>query len=285
MHRFPPSTPRAVEGGITTKKQAGRIGESWWSQRWIRVLESFNIGARLARGRSYARSGQVISLDIKPGMVIAKVQGSRVKPYTVEIKLDVLGDAKWDKVVQAMAARALFAAKLLAGEMPTTIEEAFAQAHCTLFPAHHADLKTECSCPDDSNPCKHIAAVYYLLADRFDEDPFLLFSLRGRTKDHIIAALRAQRVKAAPASKSADVAPVAMPRMKNAVPPLETDPIKFWRAGDELAEFRARPEKPVIHAALLKQLGPFPINGFDALDEFSRAYGITSQAALDRALR
>ena len=73
---YEPSSPIRVEGGIKTKKGYGQIGETWWSKRWIAVLESFNMGTRLTRGRSYARQGQVISIDVEPGIVKAKVQGS-----------------------------------------------------------------------------------------------------------------------------------------------------------------------------------------------------------------
>src|SRR6266699_4280114 len=126
--------PIRVKDGIKTKSERGAIGETWWSKRWIGVLESFNMGARLTRGRSYARQGQVLSIDVEPGLVKAKVQGSRPKPYNVKIQLRPLSDQDWDKVTEAMAAQAIFAAKLLAGEMPTDIEEVFRAVHVSLFP-------------------------------------------------------------------------------------------------------------------------------------------------------
>src|SRR2546422_6034993 len=109
---------RSVEGGIKTKSERGDIGSTWWSKRWIGVLESFNMGTRLTRGRSYARQGQVISIDVEPSIVKAKVQGSQPKPYKVEIRLKPLSDQDWEKVTEAMASQAIFAAMLLAGEMP-----------------------------------------------------------------------------------------------------------------------------------------------------------------------
>src|SRR5579859_6236251 len=151
------SRPRRVEGGIKTKNERGAIGETWWSKRWLAVLESLGMGARLTRGRSYARQGQVLSLDIVPGQVKAKVQGSRYQPYKVTIRLQPLSEQEWDRVTEAMAAQAFFAAKLLAGEMPTNIEEAFQVAGVSLFPVLMEDLHTQCSCPDWANPCKHIA--------------------------------------------------------------------------------------------------------------------------------
>src|SRR5262249_52716413 len=163
---------------IKTQSKRGAFGESWWAKRWIAVLESFDIGARLGRGRSYARRGQVLSVDINEGRVKAKVQGSRPKPYDITIDVRVLGRADWDKVIRELAGLALFAAKLLAGEMPQDIEKLFQDAGLSLFPEKLRDLTTKCSCPDLSNPCKHIAAVYYLLGEEFDRDPFLIFKLR-----------------------------------------------------------------------------------------------------------
>src|SRR3989454_2967661 len=190
---YEPSRPRRVEGGIKTRSERGEIGETWWSKRWIKVLESCSMGTRLTRGRSDARQGQVVSIDVEPGIVKAKVQGSQPRPYNVKIRLEPLTDEDWDKVTEAMASQAIFAAKLLAGEMPQNIEEAFASVDISLFPTALSELHTDCSCPDWANPCKHIAAVYYLLAERFDEDPFLIFKLRGREQDELVERLRARR--------------------------------------------------------------------------------------------
>ena len=174
---FPPaSRPRPVKDGLQAKSKRGAIGETWWSQRFIEVLEDFHEGPRLARGRAYARRGQVIDLDVEAGEVGARVQGSRARPYSVSIGVTVLDDTDWARVEEAMASQALFLARLLAGEMPREIEDAFAATGLSLFPATADDLATDCSCPDWENPCKHVAAVYYLLAEAFDRDPFLIFA-------------------------------------------------------------------------------------------------------------
>src|SRR6185295_995243 len=163
----------------------GAFAESWWGRRWIEVLESFDLGQRLSRGRTYARKGQVLDLKIDPGRVHAKVQGSRPRPYDVTIELKPLTDAQWEKVGKAVSQDTWSAARLIAGEMPETLEDTFKDAGVPLFPAKLRDLKTECSCPDWSNPCKHVAAVYYLLGERFDADPFLLFVPRGRNQQWV----------------------------------------------------------------------------------------------------
>jgi hypothetical protein len=107
-----------VEGGIKAQSTRGAIGESWWSQRFIAVLESFDMGTRLARGRNYARKGQVLRLDVSPGLVSSSVQGSRPSPYRVQIKVNPYDRPTWTRIERAMASQALFLARLLAGEMP-----------------------------------------------------------------------------------------------------------------------------------------------------------------------
>jgi uncharacterized Zn finger protein len=180
---------RLPAAGIKAQIKGG-VGDTWWSERWLGVLRSFHMGARLDRGRSYARSGQVLKVGIEPGAVKALVQGSVRQPYIVVIRLKPLSDRQWERATKAMAAKAVFAAKLLAGEMPRDIEQAFAGTKCTLFPKKPKDLVTECDCPDWANPCKHVAAVYYVLGEMFDRDPFVLFALRGRDRARIIKTLR-----------------------------------------------------------------------------------------------
>src|SRR5262249_28452892 len=147
-----------ARGGIKAQSQRGAFGTSWWARRWLDVLEGFDLGARLGRGRSYARRGQVLSIDVAPGEVRSRVQGSRPKPYDVRIGVKQLTARQWDKVVAALSKQALFTAKLLAGEMPQDVEEVFRAAGLSLFPEEGGDLTTSCSCPDWSNPCKHVAA-------------------------------------------------------------------------------------------------------------------------------
>jgi len=185
--------PHEAKEGIKAKSQRGQVGETWWSQRFITVLESFRIGARLQRGLRYARTGQVMDLTVAPGLVTAKVQGTRRTPYKIRIEVDTLTENDWTKVEAQLAAQAGYLARLLAGEMPLDVDEAFATCRLSLFPASTQQVRTSCSCPDWSNPCKHIAASYYLLAERFDEDPFLVFAWRGRPRRSLLTNLRALR--------------------------------------------------------------------------------------------
>jgi len=271
---YEPSRRRPVKDGIKTKSQRGKIGTTWWASRWIGALEAFTDSARLGRGRTYARAGQVMSLEISPGLVKARVQGSRPTPYKVEMRLAPLNDAQWEKVTDAMAEQAVFAAKLLAGEMPQNIEEAFQAAGVPLFPQKAKDLATDCSCPDWANPCKHVAAVHYILGDQFDEDPFLIFRLRGRDRDAIIAGLRARR------STGAAEAPAPEEAARPETAPLEA--ASFWGSADRPDGFRAQIRPPAIEEALLKRLGPpaFGAGKIDPAEALADAYRILSRRAL-----
>ncbi len=171
----------------------GAIGEQWWSQRFLEVLESFALGSRLTRGKNYARRGQVLSLSVAPGMVTASVQGSRKTPYKVTIALPAFGELVWAKVEISLAEQAIHSARLLAGEMPHDLEALFAAAGAPLFPERANDLAQSCSCPDWEVPCKHLAATFYLLAEHFDEDPFAILLWRGRTRDSLLSRLRELR--------------------------------------------------------------------------------------------
>lgn len=250
---FPPSRPRAAKGGIKAQSQRGAFGESWWARRWIRVLEGFDLGARLRRGRSYARSGQVLDVVIDKGVVRSSVQGSRPRPYAVTLEVKALSAAAWKKLARALTAEARFTAKLLAGEMPEDVEKAFEAAGLSLFPERRQDLATECSCPDWSNPCKHIAAVYYLLGEEFDRDPFLIFKLRGMAREDLVGLLGT-----AGARRPGRTEP--HPEAANPAPPqpLRANPSAFWECGPLPADPFGDVQVPAEPAVLLKRLAAFP---------------------------
>jgi len=210
---YPPSQPLAVENGLKARRSRGAIGESWWSRRFLDVLESFAMGNRLTRGRTYARKGQVISLEVVPGEVRAAVQGSRVKPYRVTIGLAAFPEIVWARAEIALSEQALPSAKLLAGEVPPELEDLFADAGAPLFPRGVNELDQRCSCPDREVPCKHLAATFFLLAEAFDDDPFLILRWRGRERDALLGRLRELRAdtpeeqpEAAPAAAGSSLA-------------------------------------------------------------------------------
>jgi uncharacterized Zn finger protein len=250
---FKPSIPREAKGGIKSQSKRGTFGESWWARRWIAVLESFDIGARLGRGRSYARRGQVVSIEIEKGNVSAKVQGSRPKPYDIKLQIKTLAARDWQRLAKALSRKAIFVAKLLAGEMPPDIEKVFQEAGLSLFPERMKDLNTECSCPDWSNPCKHIAAVYYLLGEEFDRDPFLIFKLRGMDREELVESLSASERKTVPRKAAAKA------KSRGKEQDSTSDLSKFWD-GDPLPnDLFGDVTIPQVSAGLPKRLGSFPL--------------------------
>jgi uncharacterized Zn finger protein len=276
---FPPSRPREAKGGIRAQSRRGAFGESWWARRWISVLEGFDLGARLARGRSYARRGQVLDVTVERGLVQARVQGSRPEPYTVAIRMTTLSSTQWRRAAAALGREARFAAKLLASEMPDDVEAAFEKAGLSLFPERRKDLATECSCPDWSNPCKHIAAVYYLLGEEFDRDPFLVFELRGLPRDELVELLGA--VPAAGRARSAEAPPAE--EAKVPPEPLRSDPGAFWKVGELPADLLGEVSVPPTDAALVMRLGRFPFwRGTESLIEtLEPVYARASRRGLD----
>ncbi len=251
------SRPKDVPDGMKAKSRRGKFGETWWADRWIGVLNNFGWGSRLDRGRTYARRGQTLSLDVQPGRVDAKVQGSRVQPYDVAILLPTLKPQTWEKVFDSLAQKAVFAAKLLAGDMPHEIEEAFYAAGTWLFPKTELELGQQCSCPDTVRPCKHLAAVHFMVAEKFDEDPFLMFTLRGKTKDEVVAALRARRVGTSePGTNGAD-GPAAV-KLAPVAEPVQLNPERFFELRAEVAADSVQLDPP---SPAVNMLGPLRLDG------------------------
>ena len=256
---------------------------NWWTRQWLDALESFGWDGRLQRGRSYARTGRVQSIDIKPGRVTARVRGSRPQPYRVTLELPPLSDETWEKVADVLAAQARYAAALLAGEMPPTIEDAFASVGAHLFPHPQEPFETDCSCPDWANPCKHIAAVHYVLGSEFDRDPFLLFRLRGRSRDQVIAALRARRARAEGAASSSTDEATLVPSSPEASQEIDLE--QFWSLGEDFSQLRFNLEPPRVPESLLKRLGSpaGPVDADGALNRLALLYRTIAQRAIRSA--
>lgn len=209
------------------------------------------MGTRLTRGRSYARAGQVLSIEVEPGEVTAQVQGSRRLPYEVRIGTLTLSSKDWARVEEVMASRAVFLAKLLAGEMPHEIEEAFAESRLSLFPMSPGDLSSDCSCPDWANPCKHIAATYYLLAEAFDADPFLIFRWRGRDRDELLARL-AVHPAGAGETQARDLWDVPTVDVESLADSID----HFWDADETIAPPPHHPRSAAVADGILRGLEP-----------------------------
>ncbi|MCZ0998031.1 SWIM zinc finger family protein [Streptomyces mirabilis] len=224
---------------------------TWWGQAWVTALEDSTLDAgRLSRGRTYARKGMVGPTTIAPGHIKASVQGSQPRPYRSSVHLPVLTDAQWDTLLAAVAARAGHLAALLDGEMPAQLVDAARQAGVPLLP-QPTELDPDCSCPDWGYPCKHAAALCYAIAATIDTDPFVLFALRGRSREEVLAQLRARRTTS-PATDTppapAGIPPPAPtppgPNTPQAARPPRTIPPRRRTAGPPTVRQRPVPHRP-----------------------------------------
>ncbi len=249
-----------------------QFSRSWWGQRFIADLEKIMDSGRLSRGRSYARGGKVKSFEIKDGLISAKVRGS-VNPYfgvhkeplySTTIEFEPISPANWSAAIAYIASKASLISRLMLNEIPDNIDDAFAKLDLHLLPHHKDDFKTSCSCPDWSNPCKHIAGVYFLIAAQLDQDPFLLFELRGLSREALQKELaRSPLGQALSAelsqSKTApepDLSYFTKPVVEEAITP---DSLKdFWHGEKRLPQVIETAPQPTVPAILVKKQGDFP---------------------------
>jgi len=287
--------PLPVEGGLTAATRRGQIGGTWWSRRFLDALEPVLVGGRMASGRAYARKGQVVALNLRAGVVEAPVQGSREDPYEVRLTIPVVPDESWERIIERLASQAGYAARMLAGDLPHEIDEVFEAEGESLLPAPHSRLTTSCTCPDFENPCKHVAAACYLLAEAFDRDPFELLAWRGRAREDILAALRVRRRAGAETDAPATA---ASPRRTTelAAPPAAHDGTSlghldagfydagFYDAGPELDDVRVAPVVAAIPDAVVRQLprGVLEVDGVDVRTLLAPAYEVFSADAARR---
>ena len=287
-------------------------GREWWVERWLELLDSYRFKKRLERGRNYAREGNVLSIEFTERQVFAKVQGSEAEPYQVALSLEPFPDENqervikmmsqkpftnedWDCIIQTMSEKAIYTAQLLAGEMPANIEEVFTANGLSLFPYVLSDVRSRCSCPDKANPCKHIAAVYYQLGDRFSEDPFVIFQLRGRTKEQILEALRAIRSKNSTtvelelsnSLKEEQNQNLATNKLTSLPAEKSPESKTFWQYQEPLESSLVVIVPPSETKTILDLLGkiPLPADDADAVKEYlTQVYQTTSQQAVISAL-
>ncbi|NEP39127.1 MAG: hypothetical protein F6K25_15220 [Okeania sp. SIO2G4] len=262
--------------------------KEWWTQQWIDLLNSYRFKKRLERARNYARQGNVLSLEFKDKEIISQVQGTAPEPYKQSLWLDTFSDEDWNYVIETMSQRAIFTAKLLAGEMPQNIEEVFATNGLRLFPFTLDDIHAKCDCPDKARVCKHIAAVYYILGDRFSEDPFLLFQLRGRTKEKILEVLRKKRGQSEQ-ENSTIKEKITTEKNQKALTSANKEYVNFedfWKYDRQLDSSLVVITPPPSNETVLDVLGPLPLGtSADIIkDNFKKVYQNISHHAVITAL-
>lgn len=182
--------PRHVEHGLRPRSMRGKLGQSWWSQKFVSLIEDDPKKSHLEAARRYVRKGQIMKLNVNPGEIAAKVQGTQDQPYDTRVCLPAVDDDTWRRLIQRLVARSEYMACLLADIVPESLPELFEKAGVPLIPDDVEHVSWTCTCSEETIPCKHVAAVFYLVADRMDDDPFMLLRWRGRGRQEILGALR-----------------------------------------------------------------------------------------------
>jgi uncharacterized Zn finger protein len=251
-----------------------QFSRTWWGQRFIAALEQFTDPARLGRGRSYAHGGRILDHALSHGTVTARVRGS-INPYfgvykepiyETSITIKAITTVDWVEVIGRIASQADLVTKLLMNEMPDTIEDAFSELGLHLLPHSQRDFDTACSCPDYANPCKHIAGVYYLLASALDHDPFLMFELRGLSREDLRAELAqsplGQILASAMVAKDVPIESVesyySRPVRELTAKTGETSHKAFWTGAKRLPAPPASATQSAVSAILIKKQGDYP---------------------------
>ncbi|MGN5239507.1 MULTISPECIES: SWIM zinc finger family protein [unclassified Rhodococcus (in: high G+C Gram-positive bacteria)] len=165
-------TAESAMHGVEARTKRGAIGRSWWSKELIATMEQVAEKGRLTRGRAYARSGQVVSMRLEPGAVIGEVQGSQLRPFTATVTVRTLSDEAVEELIERVRSSPGLLARLAGGVLPEELGP-------LLLPRRAGELDFDCTCPDDGWPCKHAAAVAFLLAEHVDENPMSVLTLRG----------------------------------------------------------------------------------------------------------
>lgn len=277
--------PRKVRGGVKLTDPAASFEASWAAQRWIRLIEQAQPGDAMRTGLEYANLGQTRALSIEPGAVRATVQGTIISAYRASLVVPVFTHEQSERAVAAMVDQAVFAAKLLAGELPPGVEDIFRPLGLRLFP-EAGEIKPACNCRDPKGPgnwCKHTCCVAYLVADRLSADPFVLFTLRGLPRDELLERLRQRRAAAAGGESGTLVYTPRIPGVSEyQAEPLEACTERFWEAGPELELVDTPVVPPEVSHPLLRRLGPSPFTSgrFPLVGLLATCYEVISESVL-----
>lgn len=274
-----PLKPRRVRGGvkISTTEQASLWSESWAAQRWVRLIEQAAPGKRAVEGLEYASLGQTKSLIVEAGVAQGLVQGRAERAYQAKLTVAAFSSDQWEKVVHVMTDQAVYAAKLLAGDLPTNIEEVFVPLGLKLFPSDATEVGFSCTCvefqgeereaaakkaagePSELKWCKHLACTAYLLAQKLSSDPFLMFKLRGLDGTELLERLRHSRAIANSSKTNPSVYAGRVPGVSDTGAVGFEATKDFWELPAEVEQLEAPIVAPPVSHPLLRRLGPSPL--------------------------
>ncbi len=284
----PPENPRKVRSGVKLRSRDGTPAQGWAAQRWIRLVESLADGETIKHGLEYATIGQTKNLEVEEGVVHAEVQGRAARPYQVNIEFKRFTPEQWEQIIAAMVDQAKYAAMLLAGELPTNIEDLLDPLGIQLFPSSADEIHPSCTCVSKSAWCRHAGCAAYILGDRLDADPFVVFELRGMPKDELLERLRQMR---ATRSAGDGPVPVYLPLAPAGVPteskPLEDLIDDFWTVGPGAEQTHMPLHQAEVRQPLLRRLGPSPFKNsrFPLVGLLATCYDVISTKTLGDSQR
>ncbi|MEY4535133.1 MAG: hypothetical protein RLZZ246_1451 [Planctomycetota bacterium] len=273
--------PRRVHHGIRLRRKAGLEGFPWWAQAWFKGMDAGFAEAVRAEGLQYAQSGQVVTMEVQPGVARMKVQGRATRPYECSMTFHPWTGEQWTAVVAAMSQEAIHAARLLTGELPQGAERIVAGLGLRLFPAglKAADPIVECACKEPK-PCKHVHAAACILAERIEVDPLVLFTLRGLAGERLLERIQEHRALTSRGVQSAHNPP-PIAQHPPELPPITDQLHDFWRPGRALAELDEAAAPQHVPHALLRRLGPSSLGGrFRLVGLLASAYDTIRQRGL-----
>jgi uncharacterized Zn finger protein len=249
-----------------------KFSRTWWSDRFIQALEDFTDDSRLQRGRAYANNGKVLNFEIEQNQITARVKGS-VNPYfgvykeptyNISIEIKAIAKSSWNEAIDKLSSKASIVSRLMLNEVPENIEDTFNELGLHLLPHSSKDFKTKCSCPDYANPCKHIAGVYYLVASQLDNNPFLLFELRGLSQQELQTKLAKSKLGKA-LSQELNTQELSLESStsfytKIAKQSVDEKPSvrEFWLGTKRLPQTIEAPSSSGVSAIIVKKQGDFP---------------------------
>lgn len=280
--------PRRVRGGIKLSDASWTLGMHWVARRWLDLLEASASPDIIRQGADYARKGQTRTLRIEPGRVSASVQG-RVSPaYRVVIESPVITPEQWENVIRLMGDQAIHAARLLSGELPGALDELFQTLNLSVPPTNPGDLHASCNCSDAVAGqvwCKHACCAALLTAQELQNNPFLIFTLRGMPGEVLAERLRERRSSGTSANTRARVGGLASVPGVDAGVPLESELERFWEAGPSLSAIQTPLRPPEVSNAILRRLGPSPFaeGKFPLVGLLATCYETISQWAIAAA--
>ena len=296
MSRFQPNRPYVpqkrekpyrVVGGVRVDIEHGAHTKSWAGQRLMRLIEAAAPGDRLTEGLEYGRMGQTRRIEFDLGVVSAAVQGRMSRAYTTTLKFSTLAADEWSRATDAMADQAAYAARLLSGELPSNIEDAFAPLGLRLFPAEPAEITPSCNCSDEEPWCKHAVCAAAITAQRLGDDSLLIFTLRGLRGDDLLARLRQRRAETSAGRLGPGQYAPRTPSLSRLEPtPLEQLAHTFWAEADGLEHLDTAPRPPEVRHALLRRLGASPFKapsegGFPLVGLLATCYDVVRESALN----